>query len=58
MITQYYRIAGIETNYNLIIGGTQDNGSNIWYGGSTMKHIYGADGMDCMVDPANSNILY
>lgn len=56
--TQWYRIAGLESNSNLLIGGTQDNGSNKWIGGTNMQHILGADGMDCMVDHSNSNILY
>ncbi len=56
--TQWYKIAGIASNSNLIIGGTQDNGCNKWTGGSTMQHIYGADGMDCMIDPTNANIMY
>lgn len=56
--TQWYRIAGIPSNSNLIIGGTQDNGSNKWNGTGIMEHIRGADGMDCMIDYNNSNILY
>ena len=58
VITQWYRIAGIESNLSLVIGGTQDNGSNKWNGGSNMEHLQGADGGDCMVDFTNSNILY
>lgn len=57
-ITQSYRIAGYEPTLDLIINGTQDNGSNKWTGGSTMLHVLGADGMDCMIDHSNSNILY
>jgi len=57
-ITQFYKIAGTEANSNLIIGGTQDNGSNKWTGGTSFQHILGGDGMDCMVDHSNSNILY
>ncbi|NVO19246.1 MAG: hypothetical protein HXX13_06065 [Bacteroidetes bacterium] len=56
--TQWYRIAGIESNVNLIIGGAQDNGCNKWTGGSAMQHIYGADGMDCMIDYGNANTMY
>jgi hypothetical protein len=56
--TQWYRIAGIETNINLLVGGTQDNGSNKWTGTSTMTHVQGADGMDAMIDHSNSNIMY
>jgi photosystem II stability/assembly factor-like uncharacterized protein len=57
-ITQYYCIAGYEPNTNLITSGTQDNGSNIWTGGTTMLHVLGADGMDCMIDHSNPAILY
>ncbi len=56
--TQIYRIAGYESNSNLITFGAQDNGSDKWTGGATMLHMLGADGMDCMIDHTNSNILY
>jgi len=57
-ITQSYRIAGYEPNVDLITNGTQDIGSNKWTGGTTMLHVLGADGMDCMIDHGNSNVLY
>ncbi|MCB2219862.1 MAG: hypothetical protein KQI35_05645 [Bacteroidetes bacterium] len=57
-IMQYYRIAGYEPDLNLIIGGTQDNGTNKWTGGSSCTHILGADGMDCMIDHTNPDIMY
>jgi hypothetical protein len=57
-ITQWYRIAGTESSSSLLIGGTQDNGTNKWTGGSSILHMLGADGMDCMIDHSNSNILY
>lgn len=56
--TQWYKIAGIQSNANLIIGGTQDNGSNKYTGSTTITHMYGADGMDCMIDHGNANIMY
>jgi hypothetical protein len=56
--TQWYRIAGYEPNANLIIGGTQDNGSNKYTGSTTVTHMYGADGADCMIDHSNSSIMY
>jgi hypothetical protein len=56
--TQWYRIDDYDPDYNLIIGGTQDNGSNKYTGSSTMAHILGADGMDCAISHANSNIIY
>jgi len=55
---QWYKIAGTPANSSLIIGGTQDNGSNKRTGGTSVSHIYGADGMDCMIDYSNSNIMY
>jgi photosystem II stability/assembly factor-like uncharacterized protein len=56
--TQWYRIAGIETNTNLLVGGTQDNGSNKWTGTPTYTHIQGADGMDAMIDHSDANTMY
>lgn len=56
--TQFYKIAGVPSTTSLIIGGTQDNGSNKYTGSSTYTHMYGADGMDCMIDYTNSNIMY
>lgn len=56
--TQWYRIAGVQSSTSLIIGGTQDNGSNKYTGTSTITHIYGADGMDCMINYNNTNIMY
>ncbi len=57
-ITEWYRIAGFEGNPMLLIGGCQDNGSFKWTGTSTLQHILGGDGMDCMIDPTNSNVMY
>lgn len=57
-IMQFYKIAGVESNQNLIIGGTQDNGSNKYTGSMTIQHILGGDGMDCMIDYNNTNTLY
>ena len=58
VITQFYRIASSEKRPNVIIGGTQDNGSNKWVGNDTIVHIYGADGMDCMVDHTYPDTIY
>jgi hypothetical protein len=58
-IMQFYRIAGVEADQNLLLGGAQDNGSNKYTGTTTIQHIYGADGMDCMIDyNNNSNVYY
>jgi len=56
-IVQYYRIGTSLTNPEVIVGGTQDNGTFIkkgdeWY------HIYGGDGMECLIDYTDENIVY
>ena len=56
--TQWYRIEGTEATTNLLVGGTQDNGSNKWSGGTSFTHVRGADGMDAMIDHSNFNIFY
>jgi photosystem II stability/assembly factor-like uncharacterized protein len=56
--TQFYRIAGYEADPDLLIGGTQDNGTNKWTGGSSFLHILGADGMDCIINPGNPDAMY
>ncbi len=57
---QFYRIAGRKSTSGIIIGGTQDNGSNRYTSGngSNFFHMRGADGMDCGIDPNNSNNMY
>ena len=59
-IMEFYRIAGIESNTGVIIGGAQDNGSNRYTSalGTTIFHMRQADGMDCAIDPTNENIMY
>jgi photosystem II stability/assembly factor-like uncharacterized protein len=57
-ITQFYRIADFAASPDIIIGGTQDNGSNRWDGGVNIRHFDGADGMDCMIHPADDQIQY
>lgn len=61
-VTQYYKIAastgaglGLE---NVVIGGTQDNGTNKRGsgGGSDFSPLTGSDGMDCLIDPDNLNV--
>ncbi len=56
-ITQFYSIGGSEQVPNKIIGGTQDNGTNIMENG-TATHIRGADGMVCIISPNDSLVLY
>ncbi len=60
-VTQYYKIAAstgeLLGQENIVIGGTQDNGTNKRGvgGGATFLQINGSDGMDCLIDPDNLN---
>ncbi len=55
--TQFYRISSSPANADLVYGGTQDNGTNRLQAGA-WTHVLGADGMECIVDYSNSNIVY
>jgi len=56
-INQFYRFGGYDPNPNLLIGGTQDNGSNLLQNGE-WTHVLGADGMEAAISPANPSIMY
>ncbi len=56
-ITQYYKISSASNNPELIIGGSQDNGTHMlditgW------TRVMGGDGMDCLIDYSNSNNVF
>jgi len=55
--SQFYRLGGSAQNSGTIIGGTQDNGSLMLKNG-TWTHVTGGDGMECIADWNNPNILY
>lgn len=58
-ITQYYNIAGAESNANLILGGTQDNGTFFRKDNTaSFKRVRGADGFSSAIKPNNTNIIY
>lgn len=56
-IMQFYRISSATNDPNLIIGGSQDNGTNRWKNGQ-WSQINGGDGMKCLIDPVNANTMY
>lgn len=56
-ITQFYRIGTSATNANLVIGGTQDNGTKMISSGNWSDEI-GGDGMEALIDYSNANIMY
>jgi hypothetical protein len=57
-ITMYYRISTAQTNDNVMMGGTQDNGGRKRTSSGTWSMATGGDGMDVAVDPTNANIMY
>ncbi len=58
-VKQYYRIGGAATDANMIVGGSQDNGTNIMNGTNRkFKEWLGADGMECFIDHKNKNVVY
>lgn len=56
-ISQFYRLGLSPQNAGIVIGGTQDNGSNLLQS-NTWTHVYGADGMEAAVNPTNADIMY
>jgi photosystem II stability/assembly factor-like uncharacterized protein len=56
-ITQFYRFAITESDTNIVLAGTQDNGARVrrgdkWYEAS------GGDGMECAIDQKEPNVMY
>lgn len=56
-IGQFYRLSVHPTDENIVSGGLQDNGS--FYRGDTgWSQIYGADGMESIINYDNPSVLY
>ncbi|HMS55657.1 MAG TPA: hypothetical protein PKA27_09685, partial [Fimbriimonadaceae bacterium] len=57
-ITQFYG-AAMNPNTNIIVGGTQDNGTKRYSGNPLgWTNTFGGDGGYCAYDPTNSNYFY
>lgn len=56
-ISQFYRLGLSPQNADIVIGGTQDNGSNL-LNNTTWTHVMGADGMEAAINPTNANIMF
>lgn len=52
-----YRMTVCKSNSNLHMNGSQDNGIYLW-DGNRWDGIYGADGMECLIDFENPNNKY
>jgi PKD repeat protein len=56
-IAQMYRLGTSATVNNLNLSGWQDNGTNR-VSGTTWTRVIGGDGMECIIDFSNANIMY
>lgn len=56
-ISQFYRMGSSENDPYVIAAGAQDVGSNLMKNGQ-WTHVYGADGMEAIVDHSDSDIIY
>ena len=58
-ITQFYAGAVDPSNPARLLGGAQDNGTNMTAGAPNgWFQIFGGDGFYCAVDPTNSNVVF
>ncbi|MFA5815117.1 MAG: T9SS type A sorting domain-containing protein [Bacteroidales bacterium] len=57
IITSFYRIGLCEMFPGYVVGGAQDNSSFYSRNGNWINFI-GGDGMDCMINPDNPDIVY
>lgn len=53
---QFYRMANSNTSSRVFTGGAQDNGSSIRRATGWVDWL-GADGMDCIISPLDSNLM-
>jgi len=56
-IKQYYRIGGSTLTPYTMLAGAQDNGTDRFRAGVWRK-VEGADGMECMIDRTNDQVMY
>lgn len=56
-ISQIYKIGQSASNGNLLIAGFQDNGTAS-VNGTSWTTVIGGDGMECAIDPSNTNYQY
>lgn len=56
-VTQFYRMAVDPTNSNIMIAGSQDNGTHRMVG-DKWSNILGGDGMECLVDYMDNQNVY
>jgi photosystem II stability/assembly factor-like uncharacterized protein len=55
---QFYDIDTAQIDLATALGGTQDNGSNLYSGTSTWERVLGGDGFHCSVDYTKPDTIY
>jgi len=56
-ISQFYRLGLSESNSDILVAGAQDNGTER-LSSSGWDAIRGSDGMECIIDPYDPDIIY
>lgn len=57
-ITQFYSLGVSQNNPELVIAGAQDNGTLLMNGNESWSAVLGGDGMECLIDHSDDNIMY
>ncbi len=57
-ITQFQGLATHPSNPNIILGGTQDNGTNLYGGQISWTRVVSGDGGITLIDQSNPSIMY
>ena len=58
VVTAFYRLGLYQPDPNYMIAGCQDNSTYVKNGNNGWTNAFGGDGMDCMIDHQNKNIIY
>lgn len=57
VISQLYKL-GVSQSDSKVIGGLQDNGTKLKRLNNTWRDVLGGDGMECAINPVNSDVMY
>lgn len=55
--SQFYKFGTYRSNSSLLIGGCQDVGTKL-KNGSSWSDVIGGDGMECLIAPTNSSVMW
>lgn len=58
VITQFYDISTAQSDSEVVIGGTQDNGGRMRLANGTWKATNGGDAMNTAIDPRDHKVIY